>query len=406
VLDFCRNLSLQEANALVFKKQIFPEISNQWLVDQFFAQKAAKDKISDWSSNHNLIYPDKVAIEQATSGLLARWKTSLIPTDTELLIDGTAGLGVDTFYLSRKALKAIAFEASESRSELLVHNLNSLSVKNVEVISNSFENQSISSLISNPQKTIVYLDPDRRPADGNRQTSWQDSIPNLQFVYDDCKRLKTNLLVKLSPMDNLADLKEKLPGIVNVWVISIQQEVKELLIQWDFTQQVDQNSYRCVEIQKSGQYVEIEVLEIEGSILNLTLPKVGSHLYDPWPTLRKGFMAQSWMAQNGFKILSAEAQLYQHSDCKMNIPSRIFKIESIVDNFSDFSKKWKNKNLNVVSRNFPVNAEEIKKRNKWIDGGDQFLFCYQTVDKQKVYVLTTKQEAPKSSSFWKILPKD
>ncbi len=403
ILAFCRNLSAKEAEALPFKKQIFSGIENQWLVNQFYALKAAKQKIPGWWENLEIIYPDKLSVEQATSEWIARWKAGLIPEDCKLVIDGTAGLGLDSYFLGSKSEKLIAFELQNDKAKLLEFNLEKLGLQNFEVFTNDFEMALEELEIPFPEKTIVYIDPDRRPEIDKKILSWQASKPDLFAIYKTCMDRRLKLMVKLSPMDNPEELSQKMPGISKIWVVSLQQEVKEVLVCWNFDLKSEGFNYQVVEIQKSGWFHELNISRNKAQILRIEKPTKESYLYDPWPALRKGFKSPDWMIPAGFQTISPEAQLFTHTQLLEDSPCRVFQIVELILVFSEFIKLWKNKPLNVVSRNFPVSSDEMKKRNKWPDGGEYFLFCFQTLEKQNTYVLAKRVEPVYSEQFWKKL---
>ncbi len=400
VLDYCRKLDRAEIQKLPFKKLVFSGIENSWLIEQHFAQKAATSKLPDWSQNPALIYPDKISVEQSSSSWIAKWKASLVPKETKLLIDGTAGLGVDCFYLGQRSDRVLAYEIDPLRANLLNHNLALLGLKNFEVLQLGFEEVIGSKSFKNSQKTLVYLDPDRRPDAQQKVNSWENSRPDLLLMYNILKQKHCKFLVKLSPMDNPFEVAAKMQGLSGIYIVSLHLEVKEVLLFWDFANLQIHPKYSIVEIQRSGQYVKIDVSDFQVENQKLGHPAQGQFLYDPWPALRKGFVAKHWFKSNVFSLLSPDAQLFIANENFENVPARVFQIKEVIGNFSEFAKKWKGKSLNVISRNFFASAEEIKKRNRFSDGGESFLFCYQNIEKENIYLLTEKQSSSYSESFW------
>ena len=400
VLEYCRKLDRAEIQKLPFKKPIFSGIENSWLIEQHYAQKAAIIKIPYWGQNPDLIYPDKISVEQSSSSWIAKWKASLVPKETELLIDGTAGLGVDCFYLGQRSDRVVAYETDPLRANLLNHNLDLLGLKNFEVLQLGFDNVVESFTFENPQKTLVYLDPDRRPDAQQKVNSWENSCPDLQLIYNVLKPKGCKFMVKLSPMDNPLEVAAQMPGLSNIYIVSLHLEVKEVLLFWDFANLQITPKYSIVEIQRSGQYVKIDVSDFQVENQKLGHPAQGKFLYDPWPALRKGFVAKHWFKSNVFSLLSPDAQFFIANENFENVPARVFQIKEVIGNFSEFAKKWKGKSLNVISRNFFASAEEIKKRNGFFDGGEIFLFCYQSIEKENIYLLTERLNNSFSESFW------
>ncbi len=133
------------------------------LVEQISLRKKAASKIPSWVIKNTFFHPE--GIEQCTSELIANLKANFI--HAEILIDLTAGTGVECFALGKNAKKVYAVEADPVRAELLEHNFQEIEFHQAEVFcgtAESFlENHPISSF---QQKPVVYLDPDRRPVAG------------------------------------------------------------------------------------------------------------------------------------------------------------------------------------------------------------------------------------------------
>ena len=80
---------------------------------------------------------------------------------------------------------------------------------------------------------------------------------------------------------------------------------------------------------------------------------------------------------------------------------RVFEIIEVLDSLSVYGKKNKGKDLHVVSRNFPIQAEEIKKKYNWNERGDAFLFCYTDPKGAKWTLLTRRVENKITEGFRK-----
>ena len=71
------------------------------VVDQLLARKQLKEKLPTWQMNDRLFYPARIAAEQCSNEWTATYKQRLVGAD-DRLCDLTGGMGVDSFYFSRK----------------------------------------------------------------------------------------------------------------------------------------------------------------------------------------------------------------------------------------------------------------------------------------------------------------
>ena len=99
VQDFINQNYLADLKKLALRRNPFPEISWPDLLNQLQAKSKAKDKLPTWFSAKNIIYPQKISIEQTSSEQTAAYKATLIQGNT--LIDLTGGFGIDDYYFAQ-----------------------------------------------------------------------------------------------------------------------------------------------------------------------------------------------------------------------------------------------------------------------------------------------------------------
>ncbi len=400
-LAFSKNLSAADRQKLPFRKPVFPEVDNARLVEQSQLYGLAKEKLPTWWERADLIFPDRVALEQCSSELVARWKCRLIEPEIEHLIDVCAGLGVDSFFLGTNARKLTAFESDPNRARFLHHNLERLRPEGVVLKPEPFEVSSLEHINFNEEHVLVYADPDRRSAEGQRLSSWKDTRPSVQELHSFLRIRPSVLLVKLSPMDDPDEILEALPGADSVWIVSVSNEVKEVLIRWDFRKENVLPVFRVVDINKKGQYAEIEIPQEQVDSPAIGSPSPNQYLLDPWAGIRKGKSAMLLASAEKWTLLSKEARLFASLEEPLDFPGRVFQVESVFDSLAEFSRQFKSKGLHVVSRNFPQSADDMRKKYKWGESGDQFLFCFENSSGRKSIVLTHRLENRNSPDFRK-----
>ena len=398
ILAFCKELSEEECRKLPFKKPVFIGIENAALVEQASLYKQAKSKIPTWWERGDLVFPDRIALEQASSQMLASWKKTILPQSIDVLVDACAGLGVDSCFLGKDIPNLLLFEPNPGRADAIEHNLSFLRNQPFNLIRSEFSTASLENLLFSEKEILVYADPDRRTQTGQRLAHWKETMPSVQDLYHFLKEKKTTLLVKFSPMDDVAEILAHLSGASQIWTVSISNEVKEVLFLWQFGQPFSCSRYLAVDLNKSGA-AQVEIPAKSEKLIQFSVPEPGMFLLDPWAAIRKGNQSVFLAQQRGWNILSSEARLFCSVSEPIDFPGRVFIIVKVMDSVSSFAKGLKSKSLHVVSRNFPQSADDIKKKYQWEEKGDQYLFCYQNASGQKVVLLTERMENLYSPTF-------
>ena len=89
--------------------------------------------------------------------------------------------------------------------------------------------------------------------------------------------------------------------------------------------------------------------------------------------------------------------LHQHthlytSENGIGFPGRVFEIiETIPYNAKQLKKSFKNKKANIITRNFPLNPQELKKQLNTKDGGEVFLFFTTDFKNKKLVIISQKE---------------
>lgn len=182
----------------------------------------------------------QIAYEQSSSEATAAARTAGIAEaiaagERGLAVDLTCGLGVDALALSRVFDRVVAVEIDPLRAQIARWNFGLLGVENVEVINSSAEDF----LAGWPEGQIidlVYVDPSRKKSDGKRVYSLEDSSPNILRLLPELRKIARKIVVKLSPLFDVAEIYRLFGGDACVEVISLDGECKEVLAKIGFTE--------------------------------------------------------------------------------------------------------------------------------------------------------------------------
>jgi hypothetical protein len=75
----------------------------------------------------------------------------------------------------------------------------------------------------------------------------------------------------------------------------------------------------------------------------------------------------------------------------IDFPGRSFIIDhNVIYQKNEIKHYLEKKKLNISTRNFPLKPDEIKKKHKVIDGGNDFAFFTTNLNNEKIVLLCTK----------------
>lgn len=357
------------------------------LVEQISLRKKAASKIPSWVVKNTFFHPE--GIEQCTSELVANLKSTFIQAD--VLIDLTAGTGVDCFALGKNAKKVYAVEADPVRAELLQHNFGEIGFHQANVFCGTAEEfLQKHPIASFPHKPVVYLDPDRRPVAGKRIAFWEDATPNIQFILSQTLPFSEAVYIKLSPMEDLDKLEKDFLGqLSELYCIGDDYELKEVLA--CFKPNVYSVKRLVAVAFKSGRNWMKEVP------VRLEYQSVGSLSGKCWvshPAVNKSGFSDTFAAEAGMFPLYTNG-VYFTGDRFPDAPGSRLQLLDAGDFKVDHIQKWLKEHahtrINVRVREFYLKPEEVLKKLKLKEGGSLHLLCYKNGSTAK-YIIAENVE--------------
>lgn len=366
---------------LAFQKNPFLDLDFKDVLNQIEARRKCKNKLPTWFNTENIIYPSKISIEQTSSEHTALYKSEIVSGDT--LIDLSGGFGVDDFYFSKLMKNVIHCEINEELSEIVSHNFNQLKCQNITC----YQGDSLDVLNNLNQKVAwIYIDPSRRNEAKGKVFLLKDCLPNVPELQDFYYTFSDSILIKTAPLLDIAAGLNELKNVKSIHIVAVENEVKELL--WEIEKgysgkiTIKTHNINKTVIEKFNfQYNEIQTS-------NFSLPK--AFIYEPNAAIMKsgGFA----VVGNSYNLekLHFNSHLFTSTDLK-DFPGRIFNVEKTI-NYSKNEMKLnlELKKANISVRNFPDTVENIRKKWKIKDGGNQY--CFFTTDKNdnKIVLICTK----------------
>ncbi len=372
--DFINKYKSESPNVLRLKyhEKNHPDFSFSEAIDQIEARQKNNKKLKHLTQQSNFVFPATVCAEQATSSTITDFHKQLIPRGATVL-DITGGLGSDSFSFATIASQVTTLERDQHYVDCLNHNAKILGVKNISII--CIDSEQWLKCNKNSHFDVIFSDPHRRGTNNKREFGLADCEPNMLELTPKILSQGKVLLIKVSPMLDLKEIMRQLPQTEEIFVISEDGECKEILLK--ILKNADTNKITAVNINHSEvSTISIPPSEIgkNGRILpNQTKINEG-YLYEPntalmklkcWEVLCKEFPTLYQLHTNSHLFFSTQEET--------NFPGKIFKIKQILKN-KDL-KELKGTKLNVISRNFPQNAQQLQQNLKLKSTDKDFLIA-------------------------------
>ena len=288
----------ENVNRLRLKYHAKNDLPYKELIDQIEARQRLKKKNDLWLANPEILFPPKISQEQSSSDKTAEFKSEIV--EGKSFIDATGGMGIDSYFLSRSIQSGVYCELDPYLCSLAAHNFKTLKaniiVKNTDGL--KFINE-----LKEPVD-LIYLDPARREK-GKKLVSLTDYQPNVPLHLDAILNKAKTVMIKASPMLDIKMASRELRKIKKVYVISVNNECKELL----FILEKENNSEPFIEaVNITGN--SIELLASSKSQFPIEYGKPLKYLYEPNASIMKANLFNEVSAKYALKKLPQLSFVY------------------------------------------------------------------------------------------------
>ncbi len=348
---------------LLLKKSPFPEVSMQDIVQQIKGLQVAQRKFP-FLLQDGIVFPPQLNLEQASSEKTAHYKSNILKG--KKLIDLTCGFGIDAYYLSKNFEEVTLVEQNAELLDIVAHNWNILNKKA------TFINQKLEDFLNENQSSfdVLYLDPARRDQHQNKVFLLEELSPNLLEIQNQLLEISEEIVIKLSPLIDLKYLITVLHRIAKIEIIAVKNDVKEVLVFIQSKKETEKILCRCVNLETEEPPFEFYFGEEESEII---YSEPEEYLYIPNNAVLKSGAFNEVSRKFRLKKLHPNTHLYTSDVELTNFPGRQLMVEII-----EPKSLKKGERYNIISKNHPLKPEEIKKKYKLKDGGDQYLVFTQT----------------------------
>ena len=378
---FINNNINKNIKDLAFQKNPFKAYDWKWILNQIQAKQKAEKKLPTWFNNDDIIFPTTLSIEQTSSEPLAQYKSTLI--SGEKIIDLTGGFGIDCFYFSQNFKDVTHCEFQEDLSAIVQHNFKVLGKENIKTISGD----SIAYLEkTNETFDWIYIDPARRDDSKSKVFLLADCTPNVVALQDLLFSKSNNILIKVAPLLDISSILNELSNVKHIYAISLQNEVKELLI-------VLEKGFNNIpkltatNISTIGQLTTKDFAFEDDAFCTLSLPQ--KYVYEPFSSFLKIGVYNSLANEYQVSKLHKHSHLYT-SETLVNFPGRQFEIEKVIPYNKKEMKQLVGTKCYITTRNFSMKVEEIRKKHKIKDGGETYVFFTTDLNDEKIVIISKK----------------
>ena len=385
-IDFIKAHRNDDTRKLALQAARYPGVDMREALVQIEGWQQAREKLPVWASVEGLLFPPRISMEQCSSESTARYKSSFL--SGLRFADLTGGFGIDFSYIARGFKEAFYIERNARLCGIAEHNFPLLGLAHAKVLNGNSEEV----LEGLPQLDWIFVDPARRDGEGRKVVALSDCEPDVVAMEEQLLAKASKVMVKCSPMLDITLACRQLRNVESVHVVAVNNECKELLLV------LGQNAggmvpFHCVNITPNGDVLfSFDAASRDAVVKYCDVP--GSYLYEPNAAIMKAGCHGALSARLGVEKLHPNSQLYTSDTLVSDFPGRVFRIERVCG----FSKNELKSvqalgKANVAVRNFPETVQQLRKRLKLADGGEDYIFATTLNDGSKVLVLCSKCDA-------------
>lgn len=387
VQEFIRQHANDDEQKLLLRQQTIFDVPASAIAWQIAGRRKAKIKIPIYYNTANIVYPPGVNLEQSSSEQTAAFKASVLSEQssaTSSLIDLTGGFGIDSYFFSKKFDRVTYVEPNSELLDYAKHNHSELGCKNIRHLNSTAEEflESLTEAVD-----CFYIDPSRRSSSNNKVFKLSDCEPNVITLLPGIFKRANYLMIKAAPLLDVQQALRELIFVKHVWVVSVSNEVKELLLlcEKDYKEQA---TITAVNLESGHQPFTFQLADEQKTQALFSNPL--AYLYEPNGSILKAGAFKSVAEKFALSKLHANTHLYTSDALINDFPGRIFKTEALLKaDAKAVASYFPDRKVNVITRNYPLSPDELKKKLKLQDGGEQYLIAC-SGEKQKFLIAASR----------------
>lgn len=359
--------------ALSLKKSDYDFNINDALV-QIECRKKNKLKLKEFVTEPQFLFPDKISSEQSSHQAVAKFHSSLIPSGLKGL-DLTAGLGIDAMTMAKENKTITAVELDTNKAQALQHNKAIFQLDNLSVISGD----AIEFLNNTSERfDFIFIDPSRRDESNRRLYNLHHCNPDVINNQELLKKKTERIFIKASPLLDIHQTILDFNGVHSIRAIGVKGECKEILIEITTNQAaVSKILLEAINLDNNGDVLyRFSTSDNDTESIRYITEKdiiEGSYLLEPSSMIMK--IAPWGAICNRFNAgkIDKSSHLFVSENLPQNFPGKVSRIEKVV-NKTD-RKSLKGLPATVVSKNYPVTSDELRKKLHLKEGDQTYIYA-------------------------------
>lgn len=343
-------------------------------VTQVECRRRCRSKLPELLKCDDFRFPSVLAAEQCTSELLARYHAGLVAEGARVL-DLTCGLGVDAFTMARRVAEVTVVEIDPVKARCAGRNAAALGLNNVRVV--CADAVEYVRTVDDGAFDAVYIDPARRGYGGRRLFSLTDCSPDVVALMSQLRRVARKVIVKASPMLDVAMVERQLPGC-GVTVLGTPRECLEVVAELGG------------DVEAGAKAVTLGAFDHKKCDT-----ASGPWLYELWPAeMKLGRYAEIERKYDVTQI-SGQSHLFRSERFEESFPGNIYAVvaESDISKRSLAALRKQYPQLNVSARGVGMTSEELRRKVGVKDGGVMKLFGVSESDGRRRLILCSPVSA-------------
>lgn len=362
--DYIKKHAEGDVRQLALQGTKDPEVDLTFALEQIAGRQKAKTKLPSWAETEGIIYPPHLSMEQCSSEQTARYKASIVG-DGALVVDLTAGFGVDLAFISQGFKRAVHVERQPQLCAISSENYQLLGLNHIEVVCGD----GIDYLHQLGHADLIFMDPARRDEHGGRTYGIADCTPNVLELRDELLEKTDRVMLKLSPMLDWRKAVEDLGNVSEVHIVSVDNECKELLL----IMEKEEKPLKVICVNNGS------IFEVKGESQRGISYSEGErrYLFEPNASVMKAGCFDELQSRFPVMQLDKNSHLFVSDKDIDDFPGRRFIIERTTSmNKRDLKAALEGiSRANITVRNFPISVAELRKRLKLKEGGEVFIFA-------------------------------
>ncbi len=358
--DFIREHRDADVYALALQRGRYPQVDIDFALRQIEGYQRAKEKLPTLAEKEGWRFPARLNIEQCSSEVTARYKSSLVEGDS--LADLTGGYGIDSYYLSEKFKHIDYVEQQSELCRTAEHNFR-LTARAIAV----HNADALDYLQTMAPVDCIYMDPARRGKKGEKVVRLEECQPDVTSIYSLLRERCRVLLLKLSPMLDLDMALRALPAAEEVHIVEVNGEVKELLVLCRFGGHRSL-SIKAVQLTGTVSRTFCFTLDEEKESVCVMASRLERYLYEPSPSILKAGAFKTISSRYGIAKLARNTHLYTSDELITSFAGRIFEVITLTQKAA-----IRGRQVNLITRNYPETTTALHRSLQLRDGGEQYL---------------------------------